>query len=345
MSFTFDSNDRILLIAPHPDDESLATGGLIQRINTSGATARLLMVTNGDNNPWPQRWMEKRWRIGPEERQRWGALRRQEARFALQKLGFNGETQFLQFPDQGITPRLLRADTEILERFCTEIRDWDPTQIIFPSSYDLHPDHNALHVILQIALERTGYPKIPQFHFLVHCKRPELVPCRRDIHLSEHERNLKKQAILCHGTQMALSRKRFLAYARPEEIFFEPAPLEAAMPNHPVMEAFLYAGALQLTVMLSPRLGRDDTLWIAGESGTHSITRWQLKFPRSSRKIRLLDPRTNQLGREATVRVNGCLARVKIPINTLHPLARLFVKLHRKTLFLDDAGWREVPLG
>ena len=217
MSLTLQSSDRLLLIAPHPDDESLATGGLLQRLRPAGAAARLLLVTNGDNNPWPQRWLEKRWRIGHPERQRWGALRRQEARLALKKLGYEGETHFLHLPDQGLTAKLLQADPETLDRFCDEIQEWSPTQIILPSSYDLHPDHNALYVLLQLALDRTGRSTLPQFHFLVHCKRPDLVPQRVALPLIEHERHLKRQAILCHTTQMALSRKRFLAYARPEE--------------------------------------------------------------------------------------------------------------------------------
>jgi len=345
MSFTFQKSDRLLLIAPHPDDESLATGGLIQRINQAGAAARLLMVTNGDNNPWPQRWMEKRWQIGQPERQRWGSLRRRETRFALKKLGFEGETRFLQYPDQGITPRLLQADPEILARFCCEIQEWNPTQIVLPSSYDLHPDHNALYVLLQIALQRTGHSALPQYHFLVHCKRPDLVPCRVTLQLAEHERHIKRQAILCHKTQMALSQKRFLAYARQEEAYYQPAPVQAAMPHHRVTEAFLYAGALNLAVTLPTRFRKECSILIAGESPLAGSLRWRLMLPASSRKVRLRDLLSDAPLRDATVRITGRLARIKIPIAAVQPFSRLFVKLHHRTLFLDEAGWREVPIG
>ena len=344
MSFPIPSGDRVLLVVPHPDDESLAMGGLIQRLGSSGATARLLMVTNGDNNPWPQRWLEKRWRISPEDQQRWGALRRQEARNALQKLGFQGEARFLHFPDQGITSRLLRADAETVERFCCEIREWNPTRIVIPSAYDLHPDHNGLYVLLQIALDRMGLAHLPQLHFLVHCKRPDLVPCRQDVRLSEHERHVKRQAIHCHGTQMALSSKRFLAYARPEEAYYEPAPVEAAMPNHRIPEAFLQDRALHLTVTLPPRFSMGDALWIAGESPTEGSLRWRLALPGSSRNVRLFDTLANVWGSEAGVKIRGRVAKVEIPLATHQPLSRLFVKFHRKTIFLDDSGWREVPV-
>ena len=344
MNVTFHPTDRVLVIAPHPDDESLATGGLLQRISQAGATARVLIVTNGDNNPWPQRWVEKRWQIGPREQQRWGALRRREARQALKKLGFQGETGFLRFPDQGITPRLLNAEPKILEQFCRELEESAPTHLILPSSYDLHPDHNALHVLLQIALDRTGRTHLPQFHFLVHCKHPDLVPGRFAIPLTESERHTKRQAILCHGTQMALSRKRFLAFARPEEVFFQPTPASASLPHHRISEAFLYRGALHLAINLPARLGKECSLWIAGESPTMGSLRWQLKLPSASRKVRLRDAITQGMLREATVRITGRIAQVKIPVAACQPFTRLFVKLDHRAIFLDEAGWREVPV-
>ena len=345
MSLTLHSSDRLLLVAPHPDDESLATGGLIQRINQAGAAARVLMVTNGDNNPWPQRWVEKRWQIGQLERKRWGALRRREARFALKKLGYQGETRFLRFPDQGITTKLLQADPETLARFCREIQEWNPTQIVLPSPYDLHPDHNALYVLLQIALQRTGRTALPQYHFLVHCNRPDLVPRRVSLQLVEHERLIKRQAILCHGTQMALSQKRFLAYARPEEAYYQPAPVQAVMPHHRVTEAFLHAGALNLAVTLPSGFRKGCALFIAGESPLAGSLRWRLTLPASSSKVRLRDIIADAPLRDATVRITGRLARIKIPIAAVQPFSRLFVKLQQQTLFLDDAGWREVPVG
>ena len=63
---------RILILAPHPDDECLGTGGLIQQALAKGAKVKVVFITNGDNNPWPQRYVEKRWFIGTEERMRWG---------------------------------------------------------------------------------------------------------------------------------------------------------------------------------------------------------------------------------------------------------------------------------
>src|SRR5262245_9081213 len=77
---------RVLVLAPHPDDETLATGGLLQRAIGVGGAVRVVFVTDGENNPWPQRALERRWSIGTGGRARWGARRRAETLAALGRL-------------------------------------------------------------------------------------------------------------------------------------------------------------------------------------------------------------------------------------------------------------------
>ena len=43
-----DAGERLLVIAPHPDDETLGAGGLIQRVLERGGTVRVVLVTAGD---------------------------------------------------------------------------------------------------------------------------------------------------------------------------------------------------------------------------------------------------------------------------------------------------------
>jgi hypothetical protein len=49
------------VLAPHPDDEVLGTGGLLQMLAREQATVRVVLLTCGENNPWPQRLLERRW--------------------------------------------------------------------------------------------------------------------------------------------------------------------------------------------------------------------------------------------------------------------------------------------
>ena len=73
------SESRLLIFAPHPDDESLACGILLQHAVATGATTHVVYLTDGENNPWPQRCLSGRWRLNAADRPRWAKLRRREA--------------------------------------------------------------------------------------------------------------------------------------------------------------------------------------------------------------------------------------------------------------------------
>src|SRR5882672_4780790 len=84
---TFNHATRLMLLAPHPDDETIAAGGVLQQVIAAGGSVRIIYFTDGDDNPWAQRAVERRWRIGPDDRKRWGKRRRAEALAALVALG------------------------------------------------------------------------------------------------------------------------------------------------------------------------------------------------------------------------------------------------------------------
>src|SRR5215469_15441345 len=105
---TFDIRSRLMLIAPHPDDEALACSIILQQAVRAGAAIRVVYVTDGDNNPWPQRVLERKWRLNAADRKRWGKLRRAEALAALHVLGVNAlAARFLALPDQKLTTILI----------------------------------------------------------------------------------------------------------------------------------------------------------------------------------------------------------------------------------------------
>src|SRR6185436_3329801 len=110
MQISISPTDRLLVIAPHPDDESIGAGGLLLRAKEAGAEVRVIFCTSGDDNPWPQRAIEKRVFISASARLRWAARRREEARAALRFLiGSDAASVFLNLPDQGVTRVLLRG--------------------------------------------------------------------------------------------------------------------------------------------------------------------------------------------------------------------------------------------
>src|SRR5262249_30476859 len=101
-------HSRVMLFAPHPDDESLATGIYLQRAIAAGAAMRVVYATDGEKNCWPQRVLERKVWLREKDRRRWGVRRRNEALNALQILGIRrSDVRFLSLPDQGITDLLL----------------------------------------------------------------------------------------------------------------------------------------------------------------------------------------------------------------------------------------------
>lgn len=208
--------DRLLVFAPHPDDETLAAGTLIQAARAVGAAVRVVVATDGDNNPWPQRWIERRLRIGAAERERWGARRRAEARAALAVLGVDAarDARFLGWPDQGLTARLMEDDAAVAT-LVDEIGAFAPTHVVMPSLADRHPDHSALHVMIELALLRVGRACV-RLGYVVH---GEPAAPRVAVSADAAMRLRKCEAMLCHRSQVALSRRRLMAVAQRDEGF------------------------------------------------------------------------------------------------------------------------------
>ncbi len=204
----------LLVLAPHPDDESLAAGGLIQRALERRARVRIVWITDGDNNPWPQRVLDRRVRIGAPQRAAWGARRRGEAQAALHELGAeNVATQWLAWPDGGVTWKLVDETATAIARMHALIEQ-------APDLADGHPDHSALHVLVELALHGMPAQRHPQcLRYLLHGRAPNDAPRRIALKLTPQEQARKRAAICAHKSQIALSRGRMLRHARAFEYF------------------------------------------------------------------------------------------------------------------------------
>lgn len=211
----------LLVIAPHPDDESLAIGGLIQRALTRGARVTIVFVTDGDNNPWPQRVLEKRVWIGPRQRRRWGARRREEARRALSALGAEAvTTHWLGWPDGGVTWKLIDDTRAAITQIRALIEQARPTLLALPDLADRHPDHSALHVLIELVLSELPAAQRPQcLCYLLHGRDKIDAPRRIAFDLTIDEQIRKRNAIRAHASQIALSRGRLLRFAGAQEHF------------------------------------------------------------------------------------------------------------------------------
>ena len=103
---------RLLVIAPHPDDETLAAGGAITNARRRGWTVRVVVVTCGDGFRSAVRKNRGPQPTGAQMRA-YGRARAEECRRATSTLGVPAkDLTFLGFPD-GSTDHLLNAGTNV----------------------------------------------------------------------------------------------------------------------------------------------------------------------------------------------------------------------------------------
>lgn len=112
--------ERLLILAPHPDDEVIGCGGLLALHLLDGRAVRVVVATDGSEAG--------------------DAVQRQsESVRALAGLG-DVPVDFLHFRDR----RLDENDAEVIEELRAIIVDFGPDLIAVPSPVEIHPDHLAL---------------------------------------------------------------------------------------------------------------------------------------------------------------------------------------------------------
>jgi LmbE family N-acetylglucosaminyl deacetylase len=340
------SSDRLLVLAPHPDDESVATGGLLQHAMEVGAKALVVFFTEGDNNPWAQRALELRWRIGPSDRARFAARRREEVRAALEQLGVPlADTRFLGFPDQGASDLLLHGN-EVAQRAVTNaLEEWRPTVLVVPSLLDLHPDHSALAVMVALAMAqlRGSVPVRRVVRFLVH--NPQLRSRRHEgslvLPLSEAQKARKRAAIACHKSQLVLRGSWLLSFASGEETYF----LEESatgLQQHPVVTVHLENGNLVFRLASRTRMRSFGARKLCLVCNGEPPVRLVVDLPSSTGGATVREPRSGRPIGEGFFRGTSGIGTLTLPAGVVSPGGLLFAKVEHRFGFFDEAGWKEI---
>lgn len=342
------ASDRILFFSPHPDDDVLAAGGLLQQIILKKISVRIVYLTDGDNNPWPQRFIERRLRINENDRRRWGLIRRCEALAALSELGIDSEhAVFLGLPDQGLTSLLLQQNEVVVKKIVQEITNWNPTVIIAPASFDLHPDHSAFAVMLKLALQSIdpdGKPPIKVLDYSIHMDQPH-PGSKLSIPLTSRQIAVKKAALMLHDSQMQLSSKRFLSYVKEQENFYLAPSHDFKDTSHPIKTAFLEDGYLCL-VMNKPYLSTrllGQTLYVMSGNNPENCVSLQLGFL-SHGKVKVFNSSgtiSHAFGLIFSIRDS---LLIRLPEAVLGYPEEVYVKQKTKLGFFDRAGWKSFSL-
>ncbi|MCL4303742.1 MAG: PIG-L family deacetylase [Anaerolineae bacterium] len=140
---------KLMCVLAHPDDESLATGGILAKYAASGVQTYLVMATRGERgwfgpaaaNPGPQAL---------------GRLREAELQAAAQILGLR-EVVYLDYQDG----ELDRADpAEAVAKIVTQLRRVQPEVVVTfdPNGMYGHPDHIAISQLTTTAVMAAADP-------------------------------------------------------------------------------------------------------------------------------------------------------------------------------------------
>src|SRR5712691_5353082 len=117
--------ERLLVLAPHPDDEVIGCGGLVAQHLRLGRAVRVIVATDGAEAQG-----------GVEDREGYRAKREEESRRGLQLLGGN-DIHFLRFADRAL-------DDSVAAPIRKHLATFKPDLICVPSPIEIDPDHLAL---------------------------------------------------------------------------------------------------------------------------------------------------------------------------------------------------------
>lgn len=176
---------RLMVLAPHEDDETLATGHLIAAARQQGLAVKVVFVTGGDGFSRAAKAESGGGRPTAADYLALAAERRKEAIAATTALGLSqADLVFLGYPDLGLKEMLLRhwtvddpyrsdftgstrspypdsyrpqapyAGQALLTDLEGLIAAFRPTVIAAPHPGDVHTDHWATAVFTQIAVMR-----------------------------------------------------------------------------------------------------------------------------------------------------------------------------------------------
>lgn len=192
------ANDRIVVIAPHIDDESIGAAGFLADAVAGGAQVYVVFLTAGDCNRFAARVMTRSPRPGTDAYLAVGRRRIREAKAAMRLLGVDDKRVFvLGYPDRGLLDMLDQPAAVVRSRgtgqtavpyddasnpnaeyklanivgdLASIIQRAQPTTIIAPAEFDRHDDHEAAAEITDMALATARVDPI-RLGYLVHSRR------------------------------------------------------------------------------------------------------------------------------------------------------------------------------
>lgn len=154
---------RVVVVAAHPDDETLGAGGLIATAAQHGLETVVVVLTDGEaSHPHSPTATPARL----------AALRRSETRAAVGVLHPGARTVFVGVPDGEVA----NHETACLAAVVEMIGEGGDTLVVAPWRSDGHPDHDAAGRLSAVAASRTDATLLEYPIWLWHWGTPDASP-------------------------------------------------------------------------------------------------------------------------------------------------------------------------
>lgn len=184
--------DRVVVVAAHPDDESLGAAGLCARAHERGLEVHLVLVTAGEGShphspTTPPTELARRRRI--------------ESATALEQVAPGATTTFVGVADGAVAA----AGSDLATRLVDLLGDARRTLLVAPFRGDGHPDHEAAGRAAAVAARRTGASLLEYPVWFWHWGDPDTAPWDDllAVRLTPDEVAAKQRAVASHVTQVA----------------------------------------------------------------------------------------------------------------------------------------------
>jgi len=174
---------KVLVFAPHPDDEVFGCGGTLCLLSGMGADIRVIVLSDGRSS-------------GGNNIDELVKRRQQESREAARIIGYP-EPIFWN-----LTDRMVRFHENLIQRVLEDVESFVPDIVFAPAATEMHPDHQSTSLVITEVLRRTKHPSILAFYEVSATLTPSAIV---DITTVE---DIKKRAMDCFRSQ-----ETYLSYA------------------------------------------------------------------------------------------------------------------------------------
>ncbi len=187
----FAGHDRVVVLAAHPDDETLGAGGLLTTAHARGLDVAVVVATLGEaSHP-----------LSPTHTPAGlGRLRARESHDAVTLLAPGCTPRLLGLPDGAVAEHEEAVTTAVVE----VVRDGRRTLVVAPWRRDGHPDHEAVGRAGAAAAVRCGAGLLEYAVWFWHWGSPDDAPWDQlvALHLDPAAVERKAAAVRAHRTQV-----------------------------------------------------------------------------------------------------------------------------------------------